>query len=305
MGLDAELERLKEAVDCALVLERAGWELDGRESTRNAAKYRHGPGQIVIVVHEGRGWFDPLGEGRGDVVALAQRLWGGNLGQVRRALRPLANMEPTRLSVERDRQPLVPIDAKAGWAKTRRPRHGSPVWRYLVEERGLPTSTIRRAIDADQLREGVRGTALFCHRAPGGEVTGWEMRGPEYKGYLRGGIKALFRVQGGAAPSQRVAIAESAIDALSLATLEGWPASTNYCSTGGGFGPATAAALKAMAGKGARLVAATDNGIGGDLLADRLERLAMEAGCGFGRVRPEAKDWNDQLRQRGSDRRGA
>ncbi|KPF78344.1 hypothetical protein IP88_04125 [alpha proteobacterium AAP81b] len=305
MGLDAELERLKEMVDCALVLERAGWELDGRESTRNAAKYRHGPGQIVIVVHEGRGWFDPLGEGRGDVVALAQRVWGGNLGQVRRALRPLANLEPARLPVERDRQPVAPIDAKAGWAKARRPSPGSPAWRYLVEERGLPTRTVRHAIVADQLREGRRGTVMFAHRAAGREVTGWEMRGPDYKGYLKGGSKALFRVQAAATPSQRVAIAESAIDALSLATLEGWATSTVYCSTGGGFGPATAAALKAMTGQGTRLVAATDNGIGGDLLAERLERLATEAGCGFGRVRPEAKDWNDQLRQQSREQAGA
>ena len=36
--------------------------IDVAESTRKAVKYRRGEGEIVIVVHDGRGWFDPLSE---------------------------------------------------------------------------------------------------------------------------------------------------------------------------------------------------------------------------------------------------
>ena len=36
-----ELDELRARVDCRTVLEAAGWELDGRSSTRNAAKYRN------------------------------------------------------------------------------------------------------------------------------------------------------------------------------------------------------------------------------------------------------------------------
>jgi len=43
------------------------------------------------------------------------------------------------------------------------------------------------------------------------------------------------------------------------------------------------------------VVAATDQGIGGDLLAGRLEDLARTQGIPFERRRPAAKDWNDQL----------
>ena len=35
----------------------------------------------MIVTHEGRGWFDPVNGGKGDVLALGQLVWGGTLGQ--------------------------------------------------------------------------------------------------------------------------------------------------------------------------------------------------------------------------------
>ena len=92
---DDELTELRTRVDCRTVLEQAGWELDGRESTRRAAKYRDGAGGIVIVTHEGKGWFDPLSDGRGDVIALVRHVRGLTLGHARKALRPLAGIAPT------------------------------------------------------------------------------------------------------------------------------------------------------------------------------------------------------------------
>jgi hypothetical protein len=77
--------------------------------------------------------------------------------------------------------------------------------------------------------------------------------------------------------------------------LEGWPEGTAYVSTGGGFGPHAGEALRSLLPVTARLVAATDRGGGGELLADRLRDLAATACAGFGRLRPIAKDWNDQL----------
>ena len=70
----------------------------------------------MIVTHEGRGWFDPLNDARGDVIALAQHVWGGNLGQARQALRRLAGIAPqlapapcTKVA----RGAAVPLDASA------------------------------------------------------------------------------------------------------------------------------------------------------------------------------------------------
>ena len=68
-----ELEALRAKVSCDAVLEQAGFEIDLKESTRCAVKYRQG-GNIVIVTHDGRGWFDPLSDEKGDVFSLAMAL---------------------------------------------------------------------------------------------------------------------------------------------------------------------------------------------------------------------------------------
>ena len=89
---DAELEQMRAGVSCAVLLERAGYELDKAESTRKCLKYRRGAGEVVIVNHAGRGWWDPMRpgtdrRGRGDVFTLAQHLDSGlNFGQVRKLL---------------------------------------------------------------------------------------------------------------------------------------------------------------------------------------------------------------------------
>ncbi|KND61506.1 hypothetical protein BVER_04450c [Candidatus Burkholderia verschuerenii] len=290
---DRELDELRHGVDCRAVLERAGWKLDAAESTKHAAKYRSGA-EIVIVTHEGKGWFDPLNDGRGDVIAIAQHLWGGTIDHARKALRPMAGIATSITPAFRERSAQAPIDAARTWAKAHQVRPGSQGWAYLTDTRGLPVATLERAIGAGLLREGIYGTVWFQHRKSDGRPCGWEMRGPKYNGFAKGGDKALFWI-GELVSAQRIPVAESAIDALSLATLEGWHDRTAYLSTGGGFGPTTADTLRAMLPAGARIVAATDRGHGGELLADRLHSLADAAGLAFSRKRPDAKDWNEQL----------
>ena len=69
---------------------------------------------------------------------------------------------------------------------------------------------------------------------------------------------------------------------MSLAAFEGLRDGTLYLSTGGGWSPATDAALRMLAApSGVQLVAATDNNAQGDTFADRLRTLAEEAGCGW------------------------
>ena len=36
------------------------WRLDRVESTRRSLKYRRSKGEIVIVNHDERGWWDPI-----------------------------------------------------------------------------------------------------------------------------------------------------------------------------------------------------------------------------------------------------
>jgi hypothetical protein len=288
-----ELIELRGRVDCRSVLEAAGWELDVRESTRKAAKYRQGAGRIVIVTHEGKGWFDPLNDRRGDVLALAQHVWGGNLGHARKALRPLAGIAPKLLPMRQGGDAMA-FEGDVLWSQAIRLRLGSPGWNYLTDKRHLPVESVTRALQFEALREGIHGTVWAMHQGAAGSVTGWEMRGPNYKGFSKGGTKTLFWL-GHPTVADRLAVTESAIDALSLASLEGWPDGTLYASTGGGYGPETGEALRGLLPRHGELVAATDQGTGGELLAGRLHELATERRAGFSRLQPQAKDWNEQL----------
>src|SRR5580693_3241367 len=90
---DPEIEDLRNKVHCAVVLERTPppWMLDRKESTKLSLKYRRGKGEILIVSHGGKGWWDPTSDAKGDVFSLVQRLEPGvNFGHVRRRLREFA-----------------------------------------------------------------------------------------------------------------------------------------------------------------------------------------------------------------------
>src|SRR6516225_12078828 len=71
-----DIDELRSKVVCAAVLENEGWKIDLKESTRRALKYRRST-DIIIVIHEGRGWFDPLSPAKGDVFDLAKHLGAG------------------------------------------------------------------------------------------------------------------------------------------------------------------------------------------------------------------------------------
>ncbi|HME27795.1 MAG TPA: toprim domain-containing protein, partial [Acetobacteraceae bacterium] len=94
-----------------------------------------------------------------------------------------------------------------------------------------------------------------------------------------------------------------AIDALSLAAIEGLRGDTLYAATTGGMGPATITALQQLlqvlsADPAGTLIAATDADTAGWRYAARLSELAAGAGVRFARVVPPdgLNDWNDALR---------
>ena len=81
------------------------------------------------------------------------------------------------------------------------------MWRYLTEIRCLPETILKAAAAADAVREGPYASAWFAHRDHGGALTGFEMRGPEFRGFAEDGGKTLFRFGGGTGPFARVALA--------------------------------------------------------------------------------------------------
>jgi hypothetical protein len=304
---EAEIERLKAEVNCAALLERLPpvWRLDRAESSRRSLKYRRDEGEIVIVNHDGRGWWDPLSEAKGDIFTLVRHLDHGlSFADARRMLRGfvgIAPVFPEALRARRTRAPHLPVAEP--WERRPPLSAGSPAWRYLTERRGLPETILVATRAADAIREGPRGSAWFAHRDGMGLLTGIEMRSPDYRKFSAGGEKTLFRLPGGPGPLPRVAVCEGAIDALSLAAIERARDDTLYAATAGGMGPATVAALQQLlqilaADPKGRLVAATDADIAGRRHAARLAELAMEAAVRFDAILPPdgLNDWNDALR---------
>jgi hypothetical protein len=267
-----ELEELKSKVPCAAVLEHLGFALDVKESTRKAMKYRR-DAQIIIVIHDGRGWFDPLSDGKGDVFRLVQHLEGGSFVEAMDGVADLVGFVSAAPAWERQSRDCEPdLTVPERWLTRRHPWRGSATWRYLRDTRRLPERIIRAALDANILREGPHGSMWAAHVDADGAVTGWEERGQYWRGFATGGAKLLFRL--GGPQACRLCVTEAAIDAMSLAALEGLRADTLYLSTGGGWSPATDAAIRDLAHKpGARLVAATDDNAQGDIYAGRLLAL--------------------------------
>ena len=304
----AELEELRAGVSCATVLERAGFLLDKRESTRNCPKYRNDDGQVIIVNHEGRGWWNPHDSvAKGDVFKLVQHLNPGmTLGRVRQMLRPIIGIVPTASPMPAPaRTPAVPCTAR--WGRRPRITPGSAVWTYLTVTRALPAAVVAEAIRQDVLREGMHGTAWFAHHNHGGQLTGIEMRGPDYRGFSSGGDKALFRFRAhGMKVPNRVVVFEAPIDALSFAAVDPYATSTLYVATAGGMGPQTVrdlhALFAALAASGGRLLIATDNDEQGERYAGMLDGMAQAVSLSSKRVLPSnsAKDWNAFLTQRGA-----
>jgi hypothetical protein len=300
-------EELKAAVGCAVVLEQASppWRVDARESSRNALKYRRGKGEIIIVNHAGRGWWDPgHATAKGDVLDLVRYLQPGlSFHEARRLLLRLAGIEPafpTLVTRHHWCRVLPPVGQR--WTARRPLSSGSATWRYLAGERALPPAILEAAMQADAIRTGPRGSAWFAHRDALGRLTGIEMRGPCYRGFSAQGGKSLFQLSGGSRAT-RMALCEGSIDALSLAALEGPRRDTLYLASGGGMGPGTVAALTALLGKlagepGPVLVAATDADAAGQHYVTRLRLMAGTASFRLDRLRPKGrhKDWNDVLK---------
>ena len=310
MATDPEVDQLRAAVSCAVVLERAGYKLDERESSQKSLKYRRGSGETVIVNHDGKGWWDTGSQAKGDVFTLAQHLDPSlNFGQVRRELRQLVGMAPAFPPAERaPRERAETLPPELRWTARKPVTPGSPTWTYLTQERGLTPEVVAAATRADALREGPYASAWFAHRDSEGALTGIEMRGPNYRGFSADGEKTLFRLQLGAEAPTRLAVTEAPIDAMSLAAVEGMRRDTLYISTAGGMGPGTIAALErelaAVAERpGGVLVAATDADPAGERYAARLAELAAAANVPAQRAAPAGhKDWNDALRARGQKR---
>lgn len=291
-----EIEKIREAVSCAAVLENAGFAVDMRQSTRRAVKFRRGA-EIIIVTHEGRGWFDPLSDDKGDVFTLVALLEHLTFSDAVDRVSTLIGYKAAPIIWKKPPSKVEPADTLTRWQARRLPGSGSGGWRYLCWTRAIPASILRSAIDQGIVREGPFGSMWAAHTDSAGLVVGWEERGPDWRGFSSGGSKVLFRL--GATDALRLCVTEAAIDAMSLAAIEDLQDGSLYLSTGGGWSPRTEAALvDLLARPGAHFVCATDANGQGDAFARRLQALAAQVDRRSVRLRPPAEDWNEVLQER-------
>ncbi|MET4213889.1 hypothetical protein ABIB95_008742 [Bradyrhizobium sp. LA2.1] len=192
-----DIEELKNRVACAAVLEKAGFAIDLKESTRKAIKFRRG-GDIIIVIHNGKGWFDALSDAKGDVFSLVEHLDGLAFAEVQQRVSDLVGFVPTQPVWTRESRARDPdLTAADRWRVRRKPWPGSLTWRYLCAERGIPEAIIRAAIRHDRLREGPHGSMWAAHLDIDGVVTGWEERGPQWRGFTSWRRQGALRFRAG------------------------------------------------------------------------------------------------------------
>ena len=304
---DPEIEQLRATVNCAALLERLPppWRFDRRQSTPHCLKYRRENGEILIVSHQGRGWWDPQSDAKGDVFDLVQHLSPSlNFGQARKVLREFAGIGPSFPEAIRARQkkvsPDIPIAEK--WAKRRRLKRGrrsGNILRSSVISQPSPASGPGRGC----FTRGSLWQRLVCpprclstcdpcrDSRPRLQGRAQGRRQDPFSALPRNRDPGAFRPGGGA--DRR---AEPRRD-------RGNAAGTLYAATGGGMGPATIEAITHILAEmaaipGAIFCSAADANAAGDRYALRHQELAAGAGLAFARLKPpiENGDWNDVLR---------
>ncbi|MCB1461681.1 MAG: hypothetical protein KDJ90_04450, partial [Nitratireductor sp.] len=103
------------------MLETAGFAVDPKESTRRAVKYRRGD-EIIIVIHDGQGWFDPLSDAKGDVFRLVEHLDGLPFAAALYVVADLVGFVPSTTVWERQSREHAPdLTIPERWNARRKP----------------------------------------------------------------------------------------------------------------------------------------------------------------------------------------
>jgi Toprim domain-containing protein/uncharacterized protein DUF3991 len=304
-----ELEDFKTSINLTEYAASLGYELDRRASSRSSAVMRHTDGDKVVIArgHDGHWMYFSVRDpgDSGTVIDFCQRRRGGTLGQVRQMLRPWASEAPPlpRPEIGAFVPSLLPITrdiaaVQAAYEATR-PIEGHHD--YLVEARGIPQALLAEDRFKYRVRTDERSNAIFPHFNQNG-LCGFEIKNTHFTGFSKQGTKGLW-ASSITRDDDTLVIAETAIDALSIAAIDGIEG-RRFVSTAGQMNPDQPALLRlAMERlpKGGRVVLALDNDGGGDDLARRITDIYAETGridLELADERPKLRgtDWNDTLR---------
>ena len=310
---DQELDQLKR-VDLRIIAAELGFGINARKTSRGSTCMEHPSGDRILVGLAADGhyvWCAVKGDGHGTAIDLWQQHRGGNLGEVRRALRPFLDvgsstpppLSPATVQQSRMLPNLQPIERDILGVQARyagfRPLGSHHT--YLCETRAIPPEILAQPFLAERLRIDDRGNAVFPHYDDSG-LCGWEARNHDFMSFAKGGRKGLFCTVPDADDRRRV-IAESAIDAISYGVISGHHRA-RFISFSGEVNDEQPALLQRARGRmppGAMVSAAVDNDDAGNGYLRTLEGLFRELGRAdltFREDRPAfiGADWNDALK---------
>ncbi len=281
-------------LDLEAVAEQLGLQRDPHD------KHKWRDAQHIISINHGQfyDWLADRGSGGAidlvmhvqdcDFKAAVEWLSGQSL--------PAVSVQPMAASTRTLELPAVEEDQ---WGTVRQ---------YLLDTRGLPGNLIDQLHDDGLLYADRQANAVFLRHTlqhdgavwSRGQPTGASLRGTttqSFHGLAPGSDRAAgwFWLQQGEGEVKRVVLVESAIDALSLATLEREKLTqletTVYLSTDGS-GAIPVNALQSLVASDGKVLVAFDADQAGEKMA---WRVAAEV-LGVRRMVPAAgKDWNDRL----------
>lgn len=304
---DEELDRWKRQ-DLRLYAATLGFVVDRRESSRCSTVMRRDH-EKLIVSRKPDGhytyWNVHDDDDHGSIVDFVQRRKGLTLGGVRKELRqwtgapsPAVLQLPELASAGKDLEAVRKRYAEMRVAE----RHP-----FLENERGIPAAVLTNSRFAGTIKIDRFGAAVFPHRDADGNLCGYEIKNVGgFTGFASGGRKQIW-LSNTRADDLRLVLCESAIDALSHATLFDDPCA-RYGSTAGKTTAAQQATIRAAIlamPANSEIVAATDADESGRTLANLIAKIVEECGrddLTFRRDEPEEKDFNDVLRRRNNSR---
>tara|TARA_R110002049_G_scaffold309101_1_gene516870 strand:- start:9163 stop:10122 length:960 start_codon:yes stop_codon:yes gene_type:complete len=296
-----ELTRFKTEIDLRQFAASVGFQLVRRQSSRLSAVMKHPCGDKIVVARAPSGqyvYFNVHGGDSGTIIDFVQTRERIGLGEVRKRLRnwngsgDLENRTSPTLFEELE--PATRDDARvlAEW------HSAAPVLqenRYLCEERGIAAKILGDVKFQRRIRVDRRGNILFAHYRPSG-LCGFERKNRGFTGFASGGTKALFCSQP-CDDDRQMIVCETAIDALSVATLSG-TSGKRFFSTAGRPSEFQINLLRSAAEKmpsGSEILLATDNDEAGRAMARSLRSALADVADRVEDHFPaqEGQDWND------------
>lgn len=260
---------------------------------RDRSKWHTGRGPLSITADKFFGWH--LERGGGGAIDLVMHLAGVDWREAVRWLEH--NLAGSSLPVHRTTPSGSPEISPPNGPPLRLPardeRMLGRVRAYLTQCRHLAATLLKPLLEAGKLYADGRGNAVFvlvagkANRPVGAELRG---TGPRvWRGMAPGSDKDLGYFWVGARDSRNIVLCESAIDAISCLQLH--PGRICISTSGVRANPPW---LNVLITRGYHIHCGYDADLAGDAAASRMIALHPTV-C---RLRPSAKDWNDELRSR-------